>query len=67
MNKKRINLTMLNCMGGRVTEKSFDRHVEYGLKYLDLKDCLFGKSVENLMPEEAKSIKEMTSWKEKYE
>ena len=57
MNDGRVFLTVLNSMAGGDIETSFDQHVQWGLRYLDLKDCLFGKAVEELTMEEAKRVK----------
>ena len=46
-------LTMLNSMAGRDLPAALDRHVEWGLEVLDLKDCLFGKAVMDLTDEDA--------------
>lgn len=43
-----IRLTMLNSMGGADFEESLRKHGAWGLRTLDLKDCLFGKRVTDL-------------------
>ena len=58
MNDMRASLTVLSSMAGRDIETSFDTHVAWGLRLLDLKDSLFGKAVEELTIEEAKRVKE---------
>ena len=49
-------LTMLSSMAGPDFEQAFDRHVEWGLKVLDLKDGLFGKMVDQLTDAEAEAV-----------
>ena len=44
---------MLSSMAGRDFERSLDRHVDWGLRHLDLKDAIFGKSVIDLTDAEA--------------
>ena len=56
-NLERIDLTILNNMAGPDIDSSFDTHVEWGLRCLDLKNSLFGKAVEELTIEEAKRVK----------
>ena len=48
----RCQLTMLNSMGGRDFAQALDRHVEWGIRILDLKDSIFGKGVIDLTDEE---------------
>lgn len=45
---RRVRLTMLNSMAGRDLPEALDRHVQWGLEVMDLKDCLFGKAVMDL-------------------
>lgn len=58
MNNRKVSLTVLNSMAGQDIETAFDRHVTWGLRFLDLKNCIFGKSVDELTVEEAKQVKE---------
>src|ERR1041385_2634041 len=50
----KTRLTLLNSMADRDFDKALDRHVEWGLELLDLKDCVYGKSIIELSTEEAK-------------
>lgn len=43
-----VILTMLNSMGGADFEASLETHAAWGLKTLDLKDCIFGKAITDL-------------------
>lgn len=45
-------ITILNSMAGREFEAALDRHVKWGLQWLDLKDCIFGKSIVDLTDQE---------------
>ena len=45
---KSVRLTMLNSMGGAEFGRSLDTHIAWGLKTVDLKDCIFGKRVTDL-------------------
>jgi hypothetical protein len=45
---------MLNGMASQDFAAALDRHVAWKLKCLDLKDGIFGKSIEALLPAEAK-------------
>ena len=49
-------LTMLNSMSGREIEAALDRHMEWGLKTLDLKDQVYGKSIVDLSSDEARRL-----------
>lgn len=49
----RVHLTILNSMAGKDFEQALDIHLQWGLRYLDLKDEIFGKQVEQLTPAEA--------------
>jgi sugar phosphate isomerase/epimerase len=49
-------LTVLNSMAGTQIEACMDQHVAWGLRLLDLKDRLFGKSVVELYGNEATQI-----------
>jgi hypothetical protein len=44
---------MLNSMADRDFETALDRHVEWGLRHLDVKDSVFGKGVADLSDAEA--------------
>jgi len=46
-------LTILNAMAAKDFEQSLDRHVEWNLKKLDLKDGIFGKGVLDLTDDDA--------------
>jgi len=48
-----VRLTMLNSMAGRDFEKALDRHAEWRIRDLDLKDQIFGKSLLELSDGEA--------------
>ena len=54
----RIQLTMLNNMAGSDWEQALARHVALGLKWLDLKDSLFGQTINDLSRENAQRIAE---------
>ncbi len=49
----KVKLTLLNSMAGRDFEEALDQHLEWGLKVLDLKDAIYGKTVDDLTPQEA--------------
>ena len=49
----KTSITMLNSMADRVFERALDRHVEWGLTHLDLKDRIFDKSIVDLTDDEA--------------
>jgi sugar phosphate isomerase/epimerase len=51
-----VQLTVLNSMAGGQVEACLDQHVAWGLRVLDLKDRLFGKSVALLNQDEAEQI-----------
>ena len=46
-------ITLLNSMADRDFATALDRHVEWGLRHLDLKDAIFGKSVVDISDPEA--------------
>ncbi len=48
-----VRLTMLNSIAGKEFEPALDRHVEWNLRTLDLKNEIYGKSVDELLPHEA--------------
>ena len=52
-------ITILNSMAGRDFEAALDRHVAWGLRWLDLKDGIFGKSVVELSDDELSSAARM--------
>jgi hypothetical protein len=52
-------ITMLNSMASRDFEAALDLHVKWGVRVLDLKDCVFGKSVVELDEAEAGRAAEM--------
>lgn len=54
-------ITILNSMAGRDFEKALDRHVQWGLRWLDLKDCIFGKSITDLSDREVSCASRMIS------
>jgi sugar phosphate isomerase/epimerase len=58
MSGDRVLLTVLNSMGGGTVEESFDQHLAWNLRTLDLKDALYGKTVEQLTIAEADQILE---------
>lgn len=51
-----IQITMLNAMAGVDIREACDRMRKWGIQLLDLKDCIFGKAVENLTPDEAHAM-----------
>ena len=55
----RAMITMLNSMAARDFATALDRHVEWGLHYLDLKDAIFGKGILDLTDAEACRAAEM--------
>ncbi len=58
MPNQRVLLTLLNSMAGSEVEASFDCHVAWNIRTLDLKNALFGKSVEQLTSAEASDLLE---------
>ncbi len=48
----KVQLTILNAMAGRDVEASLARHREWGLRWVDLKDAFWGKSLLDLTDEE---------------
>lgn len=52
-----VRLMVPNSMAGRDLPQALDRHVECGLRELDLKSDLLGRKVQDLTPEEAGRIK----------
>ena len=43
--KENTEITILNSMAGSTFELALDQHVSWGIKYLDLKDAIWGKSI----------------------
>lgn len=56
---QRPSLTMLNSMADPDFETALDRHVAWGLRHLDLKDSIFGRSVAGLSAAEARRAAEL--------
>ena len=54
----KTKITILNSMAGREFEQALNQHVSWGIKLLDLKDAIFGKSIVELTEEEAKCAAE---------
>ncbi len=52
-----VELTMLNSMAGADIETAMVRHARWGLRWLDLKDGIFGKLVSDLGDEEARRVR----------
>ena len=48
-----VQLTILNSMAGSDFEMALDQHLAWGLHVLDLKDAIYGKTVDDLLPREA--------------
>ena len=46
MDNNKVLLTILNSMAGGTVEESFDQHLAWNLQTLDLKDALYGKTLE---------------------
>ena len=53
------HLTILNSMAGSDFAQALDHHVAWGLKYVDLKDAVFGKSIAALTDAEAQTAAQM--------
>lgn len=47
-------LTLLNNMAGRYFEPALDTHVAWGVELLDLKECIYGKSIADFTLDEAR-------------
>ena len=56
---RRIRITMLNSMAAGEIAEALDRHVEWGVELLDLKDALFDKAVMDLTDDEAARVAQM--------
>ena len=54
-----VSITMLNSMADRDFETALDRHVQWGLDHLDVKDSVFGKGVADLTDAEARRAAEL--------
>jgi sugar phosphate isomerase/epimerase len=54
----RTQLTLLNSMAGRDFEASLERHIEWGLRCLDLKDSIYGKGILDLTEAEGERATE---------
>jgi hypothetical protein len=52
-------LTILNSMAGSDFAAALDRHVEWGIRVLDLKDGIFGKGILDLTDEEARRASDL--------
>jgi sugar phosphate isomerase/epimerase len=50
---KDVELTMLNVMGGADFEASVARHREWGLRWMDLKNAIYGNDLKDLSLEDA--------------
>jgi sugar phosphate isomerase/epimerase len=55
----KFSITMLNSMADKDFETALDRHVEWGLTHLDIKDSVFGKGVVDLTDAEAQRAAEL--------
>jgi sugar phosphate isomerase/epimerase len=51
-----VELTMLNVMGGADFDASVARHRELGLRWMDLKDSIYGKDLKDLSLEDARRV-----------
>ena len=47
---------MLNAMAGADFEASAKRHQDWGLRWMDLKDSIYGMAIEELTLEDARSV-----------
>ena len=54
-----VSITMLNSMADPDFETALNRHREWGLQHLDLKDSIFGKGVADLDAAEARRAAEL--------
>jgi sugar phosphate isomerase/epimerase len=57
----KVQLTILNAMAAKDFEQALDRHVEWNLKTLDLKDGIFGKSILDLTDDDAANAAKLIS------
>lgn len=51
-----VKLTILNSMTGTDFEQALNQHLEWGITVLDLKDAIYGKTVDDLLPAEAEQV-----------
>jgi len=56
-----VKLTVLNSMAGHDIEACMDQHLAWGLEVLDLKNAIFGKSVEDLSSNESEQVASLAS------
>jgi sugar phosphate isomerase/epimerase len=56
-----VSITTLNSMADRNFTAALNRHVQWGLRHLDLKDAIFGKDVIDLTESEAGRAADMIS------
>ena len=61
--KEKTRLTMLNSMAGREFPAAVERHAALGLKWLDLKDSIFGKGIVDLTDDEAREVRRLADSK----
>lgn len=54
-----VELTMLNVMGGVDFRESAAQHQAWGLRWMDLKDAIFGKELKDLTIEDAHRVVEI--------
>jgi len=52
-------LTLLNGMAGSDIERSIEQHREWGLRWTDLKDALWGKSILDLEAAQAERLADL--------
>lgn len=52
----KVQLTMLNSMAGTDFDQALDQHLEWGLSVLDLKEAIYGKTIDDLLPHEAEQV-----------
>lgn len=50
----KTRLTLLNSMADRDFDRGLDQHVAWKIGLLDLKDCIYGKSIAELNADEAR-------------
>lgn len=56
-----VEITLLNAMAGADLATAMDQHVRWGLRLLDLKDCLFGKNIADLSAADARRVAAMAA------
>ena len=54
-----VELTVLNSMASSDFVEALDRHLQWGLKVLDLKDLVFDKRIVDLTLDEAERAREL--------